>query len=106
MRRKRQCASERGRRSNHAREQKRSRAQRRYCFLFEVVRLVKCSRSGGGVRVGRGSVGAQLSFGVWVRTPCRSELSRLLNSLWAVRRPERNWSSPGQERPRRAGAEV
>lgn len=36
-----------------------------------------------------GSVVAQFSFGAWLRTPCRSELSRLLNSLWAVRRPLR-----------------
>src|SRR5215213_2707078 len=27
---------------------------------------------------------AQFSFGACLRTPCRSELSRLLNSLWAV----------------------
>ena len=54
-------------------------------------------------RIG-GFGGCSVSFGAWLRTPCRWELSRLLNSLWAVRRPERNWSWPGQERPRRAGA--
>ena len=65
---------------------------------------VSSVRGPGVASYGRGSVGAQFSFGAWLRTPCRSELSRLLNSLWAVRRPERNWSSPGQELPRRAGA--
>ena len=34
--------------------------------------------------LGLGSVVAQFSFGACLRTPCRSELSQPLNSLWAV----------------------
>jgi hypothetical protein len=85
-----------------------SRGIERHCFddvAFSLKSRVlsRCSLLGSASWSG-GSVVAQFSFGAWLRTPCRSELSRLLNSLWAVSRPERNWSSPGQELPRRAGA--
>ena len=48
------------------------------------------------------SVVAQFSFGAWLRT-VSVELSGLLNALWAVNRPERNGSSPGQELSHHAG---
>jgi hypothetical protein len=72
---------------------------------FSLKRGVLSTRPGRVGRVllsPRGFGWAQFSFGACLRTPCRWELSRLLNSLWAVQsaRTQLEFAGAGAAAPR------